>query len=307
VRAVSSRLWDFARPEPPPDAARTALPWAAPSFAKAVADVGAQAVELDATVPEHRFEEVVRAVRDHGLSVLSLEALCPHPAELARHAARAGLVPLANPDESERRAAVKLHRRTIELAAEVTAPFVVVTAGRVSMPPELDTPPAEMDERTLRAFLARRGQAAPPFVDGFRFALDELVPAAERLDRTIAIAMSGALDAVPSFTELTAILADFRGAPIAAWIDLAGVWGLQSLGVRRLETWTTLGSSIAGVRWSDVRRGEERVPGDGDLDLANAAKLAPSAHAVLSLGAAHDHGRVREGLGVLRRIGVWTP
>src|SRR5688500_14514335 len=128
VRAISSRLWDFTRPEPLPDAPRSALPCAAAPFAKMVADFGADAVELDASVPEHRFEDVVRAVRDHGLSVLSLEALCPHPADLARHAPRPGLVPLANPDESERRTAVRLHRKTIELADEITAPFVVLTA-----------------------------------------------------------------------------------------------------------------------------------------------------------------------------------
>jgi sugar phosphate isomerase/epimerase len=279
------------------------LPWSAATFAKAAADFGAEAIELDASIPEHRFEEVVRAVRDFGLSVLSLEALCPHPADLSRHAARPGLVPLANPDESERRASVRLHRKTIELAVEVNAPVVVLTAGRVSMPADLE----KDGERALRAYLARRSQEAPRFVDAFRFALDELIPTAERLGRRLAIAATGELDAVPSFTELTALLADFRGAPLAAWVDASGVHELASLGVRRVETWSSLTPEIAGIRWRDWKDGAEAIPGEGVVPLATIAKLAPeSAHHVLSLGTGHDHGRVREGLAAMRRMGVWA-
>lgn len=332
VLAVSSRLWDFTRSEPGPDAPRTALPWAAAPFAKLVADLGATAVELDATIPESRFEEVVGAVKDHGLGIAALEALCPHPAELGRRMAAPGLVPLANPDESERRYAVRLHRRVIERASEVGAPVVVLTLGRVWLPDELraaiDDPsatrraasdalasgslvdPRVPGERALRALLARRAQEAPRFLDGARFAIEELLGTADRLGRRLAIANVPALDGVPSFQELLGLLDDFRGAPIGAWLDVASIGMLAKSAVRRTESWAPLVASADGFRLRDVRaidgRLEERIPGEGDLDLASILsgwKPRETSPRVLSLAAGFDLGRVREGLTHLRQGG----
>src|SRR5687768_12843939 len=114
--ALSTRLWEFGGEEPPPAA----------GFAKLAADWGAVGVEADPRIPEHRFDGLVEAVREHGLTLAAMDALCPHPAELARHEPRAGLVPLANPDESERRYAVGLTRQMILRAAGARCPVVVL-------------------------------------------------------------------------------------------------------------------------------------------------------------------------------------
>lgn len=234
-------------------------------------------------------------MRNHGLAITSIEAVCPHPAELGRHAAKPGLVPLANPDDSERRVAIRLHRRTIERAADIEAPIVVLTMGRIALPPAFAEAPN--GERETRAFLAARAVAAPPYLDAVRFSLDDLVPAAEKYGRVLAIAVSADLAAAPSFQELTAILADFRGAPIGVWLDTTAIWSLANEGVRRIETWAALAPAVRGIRVHDVRDGVEQVPDEGAIDLAKMKKalsLPESVERVLDLGAAHDHGRIRE-------------
>ena len=307
--SLSTRLWDFARPAPPPDAPRGALPWEAAPFAKLAADLGATGIELDCRIPEPRFEEVVRAAHDHGLAISSLEALCPHPAELARRGPAPGLVPLANPDESERRVAVRLHRSVLERAADAGVPVVVLTLGRVELPGDATLPALE-DAREVRQYLERRAAAAARYSDAARFALDALVPVAERLGRVLAIAMPGELAGVPSFQELSTLVADFRGAPLGAWLDTAAITRLARAGIRRAETWSALGESILGVRLTDEDGdGAERVPGEGRVDFAALAGALPEVARrtrVLSLGTGHDHGRIRDGLGGLRVAG-WLP
>lgn len=301
---MSTRLWDFARPEPLPDSPPSALPWAAAPFAKLVADLPADAVTCDVRVPEHRFESVVSAVRGHGLQIAALESLCPHPSELSRHEPRPDLVPLSNPDDSERRAAIRLHRKTIERAADVQAPVVVLALGRVAMPADLAEP---VGERETRAFLARRSQEAPRYLDATRFALDDLVPLAERLGRRLAISVSSDLAAIPSFQELAAILADFRGAPLGVWLDSAALWRLEQRGIRRVSTWGELRDATLGIRLRDEREGREAVPGEGEIDfagMATALALPPSAARILDLGPHHDLGRVRDCIPHIRASGL---
>lgn len=301
---VSTRLWDFARPEPLPGGPPAALPWAAGSFAKLVADLPADGVTFDARIPERRFDEVVSAVRGHGLDIAALESLCPHPAELVRHEPRPDLVPLSNPDESERQVAIRLHRRTIERAEDLQAPVVVLTLGRVVFSTDLAAPDGE---RETRAYLARRAAEASRFVDAARFAIDKLVPAAERHGRKIAIAISSELAAIPSFQELRGILDDFRGAPLGVWLDTAAMWRLERDGVRRFATWGDLRDSTLGIRLRDAREAEEAVPGEGRIDFATMAEalaLPATAARVLDLGSQHDLGRVREGVSHLRKAGA---
>lgn len=302
--SLSTRLWDFARPEPLPDGPRGALPWAAAPFAKLVADAGVTRVHLDARIPEHRFEEVLRAVRDHGLAPHSIDGLAPQPAELTRHAPSPSRVPLANPDDSERHVSVRLHRKTIERAADAQIPIVVLTPGSIPMPAEMGVPAGE---RETRAYLTRRALEAPRYVDALRFALDELVPAAERQGRSLAIAIGATLDAVPSFQELRALLDEYRGAPLGAWLDGVAIWTLADCGIRRVDTWGELRTATLGIRIADVRDAREAVPGEGAIDqvaMAKALALPASAARVLDLGADHDLGRVRESISHVRT--AWT-
>lgn len=248
---------------------------------------------------------MVSALKDHGLAIVSLEALCPHPGELVRHDPRPGLVPLANPDESERRVAIRLHRVTLERAVDAAAPHVVLTAGGVVMPPGF--PDAPEGERETRSFLTARALVAPPHLDALRFSLDRLIPVAEKLGRSLAIAVSADLAAVPSFQELSALLEDFRGAPLGAWLDSAALWTLEQRGVRRMETWASIRGAIFGIRVRDLRDGSEVVPGEGAVNLAALQRvlaLPESVARVLDLGADHDHGRIRESVLPARRA-VW--
>lgn len=298
---ISTRLWDFSRPEPLPDGPRGALPWPAVPFAKLAADLGCDGVHLDARIPDHRFEEVIAAIRAHGLALASIDGLSPQPAELARHEPAADLVPLANPDESERRVAIRLHRRTIERASEISVPLVVLTAGRIPLPADLADPAGE---RETRATLARRSLEAPRYVDALRFALDELLPVAEGLGRTLAIVADGRLAGVPSFQELRSLLDELRGAPLGCVLDVAGVWALERRGIRRVETWSELRGSTLALRVADSRDGREAVPGEGEIDLAALTKsLAPEprTHRLVDLGADHDLGRVRDGVALVRK------
>jgi endonuclease IV len=91
-------------------------------------DLGFDALELNVHVTEPMIREIEQMVAKGEVRICSLHNCCPLPKGMPREKAAIN-IPIASPNNSERRKAVDQTRQTIEWAARLGASAVVIHAG----------------------------------------------------------------------------------------------------------------------------------------------------------------------------------
>lgn len=203
---------------------------------------------------------------------------------------------LAATDERERTAAVAATRRSIDLAATLGAPRVVVHLGHIGAGPL----PAEA---ALRARYAAGERPGPAATDGWRAAAQaltterarraapHLAQAARSLDALCAHAAARGVTVglecrlhvheIPLPREAATLLAPYPPAVAGYWHDVGHAEVLARLGVAPVAAWfRAVGPArVVGAHLHDVRGlVDHRAPGNGDVDFsALAAHLPPGA------------------------------
>jgi sugar phosphate isomerase/epimerase len=181
-------------------------------------------------------------------------------------------------DDDERRAAVALFRRVVEAAVPLGVRLYTVTLGAVPSPITAAAIGRRFARRDLeedepgvaeweRALAARRGLSGRVH-DACRYALDRMMPLAERHGVTVAVELAAGPWGMPTPREAGDLLAAYREAPLRIVWDDARMQVLRALGIApspdRLEV-------LAGA--TAVWRAHEAVgmeagylPGLGDPD-----------------------------------------
>ena len=145
-------------------------------------------------------------------------------------------------DDDERRAAVAQFTSTLELAVPLGMRVFTVYLGAVP----LGTNAQEIARRFARAeLLDEDGPGAPLWaaavgerraisgmvLDACRYALDRIVPQAERRDAHIAIEVAGDPWSAPTPREAETLLAEYSGGPLGLVWDEARMQVLGTLGI----------------------------------------------------------------------------
>lgn len=285
------------------------------TFTRRALDLGASGVVAGPEIPEARFAPFVAAVRAGGAELVALEAVCPHPADLARHAPRSGLLPLCAIDSSEREFALRAHRATLARATDLRVGVVVLPLGemRVDEPDRVETSFAEQGERGVKRELERRAAIAAGHLDAARRSLDSLLPMAERGGVRLAIPNPSTLWGVPGANELGELLREFEGAPLGFWLDIAGASRLERLGLRSVKGWIDLFADRLAGAWVEDTRIEDGgalstglAPGHGAIDFAPLIEAARKKPVIAAISCASDvdPGRLRDGVAALRKSGL---
>ena len=254
------------------------------AFVESAAALGYSALEINHSMDTAQ----VAALRSQG----TLPATAVHaPAPLERHSRRGWNrdLNLASTDEEERDLAVRYTRRSIELAAEVGARFVVVHLGHVG-DGEL---PGERRRRELFGRGETAGDAwrhagveavkmraalAPRYLEQARRSLAELAQAAGAAGVALALEARARYHQIPLPEEAAELLAGYAPAVAGYWHDVGHTEVLHRLGMVELDSWfELLADRVAGVHLHDVRGlTDHRAPGNGDVDFARlAARLPP--------------------------------
>lgn len=178
-----------------------------------------------------------------------------------------GHVEFTSDDESVRKEAITMTKRSIELAASFNARFVVLDLGRVPMKSFTDELLAlthagkiysrEYVRRKLELVEQRAG-IAQRYVDRARTALEELLPCCETHQVTLGLATRSHYEKLPTEQEMLILLDHFRDCPsIGVWHDFGHMQRKANLGLldheeelRKIAP-RLMGCHLHDVAWPD--------------------------------------------------------
>lgn len=210
-------------------------------------------------------QAVVRLAADAGFEGLAIGAECPvgHVTALGAAALAAGLAvpvmaaPLAEgpleggrrlphlaafEDTDERRAAIALFRSLLEMAVPLGIRHLTVYMGGVTLAAQA----TEIAYRFARRELLDEDDAGAPLweaavderralsgqvMDGCRYALDRILPEAEKRDVTLSIEVAGGPWSAPTPREALQLLREYTSAPVGVAWDAGKMQVLANLGI----------------------------------------------------------------------------
>ena len=291
-----------------------------PAFLDRAGALGFRAVELN-----HSMDlAMARAALAAPFPVTAVHA----PAPLERdplHGWNRGLN-LAALDEAERTAAVGFTVRSIELAREAGARWVVVHLGAVGDAPlagerELralyergerpgtGTSQASAAWRAAEAALRReRAALAPDYLRQAARSLETLCEHAARAGVTIGLECRLHAHEIPWPTEAARLLAPYPPTVAGYWHDVGHAEVLDRLGLVPLRSWFRLvgGERLVGTHLHDVARlVDHRAIGNGTVDFPALAPLLPAAAArTFEIDQREADDALAAGIGRLREAGI---
>jgi hypothetical protein len=219
-----------------------------------LAQLGAEAMALDPTLPAELCDEL------EGLPVVAV--------------AWRGSARLCAADKAERLAAVAEAEAAVRRAGGGGAGLCVLALGTADVRWDAAVAARRFarDEWSAKRVLEERRSVAARHLDAVRFALERLIPIAEREAARIGIPNRAGLFELPDLDEAAALLADFRGAPIGAWHDSAGAYREEILGGASASEWLKL-EPIGATAADACGLHAPLAPGLGEIDFTPLTKL----------------------------------
>ena len=256
-------------------------------------ELGFDAIELS----RHLTREQVEQIKPHlaNTQICSIHNFCPVLHGLSQSEAENDPIHLASLDADTRNEAVRQTIRTMELAAEIEVPIVVLHLGKVDTYDRsyLMYDFYEYGEREFEAFGAKveeatewRKRKEARHQESVLFSLDTLNEAALRMDVYLAIENRPRYYQIPNFDEVELFLEKFKGSNMRYWHDVGHAMLQERVGLcwskRWLETYT---EQLIGMNVHDLKDLEAyHPPGSGDLDFREIlGQIPPEALTVLEV------------------------
>lgn len=183
--------------------------------------------------------------------------------------------------EFDRSRAMEMTKKTIEIAAEFKAHYVVLHMGSVPMNPSkwtkrltaMVSSGAQGSPSYVKAkigFVRKREKVAPLYFQRAMEALEELVPYAESARVKLAVESRSRYEDVPSEREMVRLQEHFDDCPwVGYWHDFGHVQLKHNLQIADHEQWLErisphlVGGHVHDVEWPAR---DHRVPFTGELD-----------------------------------------
>ena len=216
----------------------------------------------------------------------SLHNFCPLPVE----------VMVASPDcyrfsaayAHERERAVKQTFQTIDFAARLGAPFVVLHLGQVNMRPVTDSliKLAKAGEYLSRKYVRvklravqRREKIAPSYLQRVKDCLRRIVNYAEAKNVKLGLEERRGYEEIPTERELATLLDEINSPNLGYWHDFGHAQIKENLAFLDHAEWLrTIGPRTFGCHVQDCTwpAQDHRPPFVGDVDLEKLVPLLPS-------------------------------
>ncbi len=229
-----------------------------------------QGVVLQGQVAGDHFGPLTQELllRRQTIPVVALESPCAAPtrAELCG-------------DRDESLEAQKAAEMTLERAAELSAPYVVLRLGEARLcAPDWEIARNrflrdDLDEELIERLIERREKIVTPLFDNVRRALDRLLRSAESFGTKLLVRTRRRYTELPTVVELRTLLQDYVGAPLSPLLDLPAAHLLDVMGFSRIEAMVkALGAEPVAYVGDAAGPVGALPPGRGVIDLA---ALAP--------------------------------
>jgi sugar phosphate isomerase/epimerase len=247
--------------------------------------LGFEHIELSHGMPATLFEGVLEARIKHRFSISSVHNFLPSPVEIRTDDPDCYEFTSHRPADRER--AVRLTRQTIDWAAKLEAPFVVVHCGRIR---SLDLTAGLramvedgkcLDREYVRSKLAavqKRERIGEIYLQRVLECLTEVVDYAGSKGVRIGIENREYYEAVPTERELVTFLRRLDSAHVGYWHDFGHAQIKHNLGLLNHRQWLetaaplALGCHVHDVKWPFR---DHCAPFAGEIDYKNLLPLFP--------------------------------
>ena len=243
-----------------------------------IRELGFEFAELGHATRLSLVDGIQKAVNAGEIKISSLHNFCPLPVGLTGPA----------PDyyqpsarrETEREQAVRHTLRTLDFAASLGAPAVVLHLGSVEMRHYTEklmllfaqgrsaTPKFE---RVRQRALAVRAQKQPRYFDQVLRSLDVIVPHAQQLKIKLGVETRLALEEIPFADEVGELQRRYGAATVAYWHDVGHAQVKENFGFTRHETLLEqYRGCTAGIHLQDFTAPafDHQPPGCGTFDFS---------------------------------------
>jgi hypothetical protein len=228
--------------------------------------------------------------------VAAVEIFLPHPPAL--QPGEPSPFAIASLHAETRRDSIAQALETVRFADRHAIPWVLLPAARIDDLPRAEVLTGRRGAADFAAGLARLGERRQPLAaahrDAFFMLLSRVLAVAERYATRIGILAGGLPESFPWPGEVVAALREFRGAPLAPWLDLAARAGSLERGFAGEGAWEPVAKAAEGAVLREVpaARDEPRAllstagiwvfdPDRGPDE--DPAELAPAAESLLRL------------------------
>jgi len=219
---------------------------------------------------------------------------------------------------SDRKRAMEMTLKTLELAAEFKAQYVVLHMGSAPMNTAKYTKPLtktvsegkQRDAGYIKdkiAFIKKREKLAPLYYHRAIEALEELAPKAQEYGVKLAVESRSRFEDMPNEREMVRLQEHFRDNPwIGYWHDFGHVQLKHNLGLLDHMEWLgTIAPHLIGGHVHDVQwpARDHRVPFTGELDYKKLLEFFPKdCPLTWELSPTRKASEIREALTVWRHL-----
>jgi sugar phosphate isomerase/epimerase len=278
-----------------------------------IRDLGFTHAELSHGTRISLMPGIIEAVDAGEISISSVHNFCPLPIGVDRSAPN--LYKFSAEQERERELAQRYTLKTIEFAARVKAPIVVLHLGSIEMKDysekllrmagngEKETP----KYAKLSAEVAEKLQAKKvPFIERTNALLKKILPEAERRGVKLGMENRQALEELPLEGDFQILFHDLDSPNAVYWHDTGHAQIKDNLGfIHHALHLQSLCDRLAGFHIHDVRfPGEDHLaPGSGTVDFAALKPFARPGHIkVFEFSPALTVDELKTGVAHVKRI-----
>lgn len=243
--------------------------------------LGFSAVELSVEVPESFIYKIAEKIK-----IVSVHNYCPKLDFIPEGRTIYSPYNFSSADETERLTAIKLTKKTIDVASAVGADAIVIHAGEVDMEitgralaKKYNETKGGSDYRNyLETFVSERKAKLKIFIENVLKSFDELTSYAAHKAKNIKIGVENRFWAneIPSLTDYKIIFRKFRGSSIGLWYDVGHsiVAEKQGLIKSHLDFLKNYSDQLIGIHLHDVVDVyDHKAPGTGKVNFSEIVKF----------------------------------
>jgi sugar phosphate isomerase/epimerase len=246
-----------------------------------ILDLGFRRIELSHGMTVVKVPGLRKAFREGKFECVGVHNYFPSPVEVMIDAPDA--YEFTSHREHERRRAMDMSLRTLDLAAEFKAGYVVLHMGSVPMSPAKWTRPLTRRvaageardpsfTREKIAFVREREKIGPMYYERACEALETLATRANELGLRLAVESRSRFEDMPTEREMIALQQRFADNPaVGYWHDFGHVQLKHNLGLLDHQQWLAriaphlIGGHLHDVEWPGL---DHRVPFTGEIEYA---------------------------------------
>jgi sugar phosphate isomerase/epimerase len=240
-------------------------------------DAGFDYVELNAQITAQMVDEVADMVKQGLVCISSLHNYCPVPESIERSKAGGNRLSLAATDETERKSAVDMTKRTIDSACRLGAETVVLHLGRVAMEFRqkealalVNVGRAEEAKDIVFEDLVERSMIRKPHMDSIMLSMHMLAEHAEAAGVKLGLETRYYYGELPSLDEFQMIFKNIPSPALGYWHDTGHAHTMEVLGIAGQEDYLKkYADKLIGMHIHDAVGSDDHQPlGRGEIDFA---------------------------------------